>query len=365
MALAIPPSPPELRGDGVLLTPWEEDDLPAIVELADDVGRHWSRSLADVRTVDDARRWLAERGGPDRLDWAVRDPDSRALLGRVSLHRFEEHPPGAEIGYGVHPAHRRRGVAVSATDTVLGYAFGDLRLDRVELVHDVGNVASCVVATRGGFALEGVERGALGYPDGRVSDQHRHARLAEDPPGPADPPAVPLDVPVLDDDDLLLRPWRDDDARDYLVGVGDPSVARWSPHPPPRTTDDARRLLARTRRRAADGTAVAWAVEVAGEVAGAVALRSINRVDLWATASYWTMPRCRGRGVAPRALTAASGYAFDGLGLHRVELQHAVTNAASCRVAVKAGFALEGTQRESCLLADGFVDEHLHARLRP
>lgn len=135
----------------------------------------------------------------------------------------------------------------------------------------------------------------------------------------------------------------------------------------PTAADDRRRPPAARSHSAAGGGrhAVAWAVEVAGEVAGAVALRSINRVDHWATASYWTMPRCRGRGVAPRALTAASGYAFDGLGLHRVELQHAVTNAASCRVAVKAGFALEGTQRESCLLADGFVDEHLHARLRP
>jgi [ribosomal protein S5]-alanine N-acetyltransferase len=52
-----------------------------------------------------------------------------------------------------------------------------------------------------------------------------------------------------------------------------------------------------------------------------------------------------------------------GLGLHRVQLQHAVDNAASCRVATKAGFALEGTQRGSCLLAEGFVDEHLHARV--
>ena len=49
----------------------------------------------------------------------------------------------------------------------------------------------------------------------------------------------------------------------------------------------------------------------------------------------------RGRGVAPRALEVATAYAVDGLGLHRVQLQHAVENIASCRVAAKAGFALE------------------------
>jgi RimJ/RimL family protein N-acetyltransferase len=41
-----------------------------------------------------------------------------------------------------------------------------------------------------------------------------------------------------------------------------------------------------------------------------------------------------------------------------------VENAASCGVARKAGFLLEGTLRESYRYADGrFHDEHLHARL--
>ena len=43
--------------------------------------------------------------------------------------------------------------------------------------------------------------------------------------------------------------------------------------------------------------------------------------------------------------------------------QLAVLSRACCRVAEKAGFALEGTQRGSCLLATGYVDEHLHARV--
>ena len=44
---------------------------------------------------------------------------------------------------------------------------------------------------------------------------------------------------------------------------------------------------------------------------------------------------------------------------------HAVENEASCRVAQKAGFALEGITRKSWRYADGNLhDEHLHARLR-
>jgi [ribosomal protein S5]-alanine N-acetyltransferase len=363
MGLDLPGVAPELAGDGVLLSAWEPADLPAIVELADDVGRRWSRSLADMRTVEDAARWLAERSGPDRVDWAVRDPASRALVGRTSLHGFTSEPRCAEIGYGVHPRHRGRGVASAAVATAVGFAFGDLALLRVELVHDVGNVASCAVATRTGFALEGVERQALGYPDGRVADLHRHGRLATDRDSPAEPAPQPLAGPELAGHGLLLRGWTPDDAAAVLAGLTDPEAVRWNPRLPLRDLDAARAWIAGRAARAAGGRAVSWAVVADGSLVGSVALRDVNLVDRWATASYWTLPAARGRGVAGRALDLASSYAVEGLGLHRVQLQHALDNTASCRVAEKAGFALEGTQRGSCLLATGFVDEHLHARL--
>ena len=82
-----------------------------------------------------------------------------------------------------------------------------------------------------------------------------------------------------------------------------------------------------------------------------------------AVASYWTVAAARGRGVAPAALTAATDWAFTELGMHRVTLAHVLANEASCRVATKAGFGLEATIRDSCMLRDGFSDEHLHARL--
>ena len=79
---------------------------------------------------------------------------------------------------------------------------------------------------------------------------------------------------------------------------------------------------------------------------------------------YWVLPQDRGRAIAPRVLTTVTRWLFDEVGFHRVTLNHAVENTASCRVADKAGFAPEGTARQQMLHADGWHDMHLHARLR-
>lgn len=67
--------------------------------------------------------------------------------------------------------------------------------------------------------------------------------------------------------------------------------------------------------------------------------------------------------MAPAA-EAVSRWAFEDLGLHRLRITHSVANPASCAVAEKAGFRLDGTMRGALLHADGWHDEHLHARLR-
>jgi RimJ/RimL family protein N-acetyltransferase len=79
--------------------------------------------------------------------------------------------------------------------------------------------------------------------------------------------------------------------------------------------------------------------------------------------AYWAKPAARGANTAARAVTALTRWAFDVLGLHRLELLHATDNNPSCRVAIKAAFHAEGTMRRQGLHRDGWHHMHLHARL--
>jgi RimJ/RimL family protein N-acetyltransferase len=61
---------------------------------------------------------------------------------------------------------------------------------------------------------------------------------------------------------------------------------------------------------------------------------------------------------------AVTRWAFGSRGLMRVQLEHAVPNPASCRVAVAAGFVLEGTARSAYAVPGGGREDcHIHGRL--
>ncbi|MEU1885830.1 GNAT family N-acetyltransferase [Micromonospora rifamycinica] len=161
---------------------------------------------------------------------------------------------------------------------------------------------------------------------------------------------------------LLLRPWRATDASALLTALRDPEIVRWNGQ----GVTDLAQADAWIVRRAdwSDGSHVSLAVadDTDSTLLGSVSVHQIRHDN--AAVGYWTTAPARGRGVAGRALRALTDWAFTHLDLHRIELCHAVANTASCRVAGRAGYRLEGTLRESHRYGDGHRhDEHLHARL--
>jgi RimJ/RimL family protein N-acetyltransferase len=168
--------------------------------------------------------------------------------------------------------------------------------------------------------------------------------------------------PSLRAGDLVLRPWAEGDAAALVAAFADPEIQRWHA----RTVEsraEAGELIARYQRAWRSETGAHWAI-TGPEVIGRVALRTVDLEEGCAEIAYWVTPAARGRGAAPRSAIALSGWALGELGLHRLDLEHSVANAASCRVAQKAGFAYEGTRRSAVLHGDGWHDMHLHARIR-
>jgi len=171
--------------------------------------------------------------------------------------------------------------------------------------------------------------------------------------------------PTLDvDSRCVLRPWTREDVDVVVAAYGDPDIQRWIPYS--FDTTEAEQVIERWTSAWRNETGACWAIAKRSDnsVFGRFAFQTIDCIGGSAEIAYWLLATARGHGYAPLATSVISEWAFGNLGLHRLELIHSVHNVASCRVAARAGFELEGTMKSECLYDDGWHDTHLHARVR-
>lgn len=167
--------------------------------------------------------------------------------------------------------------------------------------------------------------------------------------------------PRLATDELTLRPWTAEDAPAVAAAYEDPEIRRW--HVRTMTADEALAWTGRWSALWQSEAAASWAVVDADDgLLGRVGVQQLNLDEGLGVVAYWTVPAARGRRVASRALSAVTDWAFQDLGLHRLKLEHSTLNRASCQVAERAGYGLEGTARSQGLHADGWHDMHVHVR---
>lgn len=94
----------------------------------------------------------------------------------------------------------------------------------------------------------------------------------------------------------------------------------------------------------------------------------INEIDWEARSANFRMAlfgaRARDRGLGSWACALTCDYAFEGLGLHRLELDVFSINPRAEHVYAKTGFVREGVLRDAILLPDGsYCDDVLMAIL--
>jgi RimJ/RimL family protein N-acetyltransferase len=165
---------PRLTDGRLLLRPFEPDDAPAVQAACDDPAvAHWIYKLPAPYTLADAEWFIADACDRllrnERARLAVTDVASGELLGSVSLDLFAGRE-AAEIGYWIERAARRRGVALGAARLVIDWAFGELGVERLELLTYPGNEASQALAMKLGFTRESLLRGFLETEPGKSRD---------------------------------------------------------------------------------------------------------------------------------------------------------------------------------------------------
>ena len=154
-------------GAALTLRPWLERDAVALAAAhTDPAMRRWlTRHIADEAQAREAIEGLQEAWeSGTRYTLAVVehaagavDPAALDPIGSVTIRRLDKRFDVAEVGYWVASSARGRSIAVRAASAALNWATQLWRtepLRRFELIHTLGNDASCRVAQKLGFALE-------------------------------------------------------------------------------------------------------------------------------------------------------------------------------------------------------------------
>ena len=120
------------------------------------------------------RRWQEGWRKRTVVGFAVRDAASGEVIGGCELGIGREGI--ANLSYFTIPGRRGEGIATRAAKLAAGFAFSELRVQRIEIRAETDNVASRTVAEGAGFQLEGILRLAGVYARGR-RDMALYSRL--------------------------------------------------------------------------------------------------------------------------------------------------------------------------------------------
>jgi RimJ/RimL family protein N-acetyltransferase len=155
--------------------------------------------------------------------------------------------------------------------------------------------------------------------------------------------------PSLRDEIVALRLWRDEDVPAKFRAFSDPETLRFSwPEARPYAEADAWAHHRQHQQAWEDGTGAEFACvspDDDHEIIGGASVYDIERAWARASVGYWLARPARRRGVATHAVLLLARWAFDDLGIKRLQITCGPDNHASQRVAERVGFTREALLR--------------------
>ncbi len=156
--------------------------------------------------------------------------------------------------------------------------------------------------------------------------------------------------PNLVSGEVLLRPYRPDDAADLYTAARESitEVFPWMKwcHPD-YAIEESRTWVAQCVERWREGTEYNFVITDTrdGSFLGGCGMGYLNQVDRTVNLGYWVRTSRTRQDIATTATRLLTRFGFDELKLNRIEIIASVNNRASQRVADKAGATQEGILR--------------------
>jgi RimJ/RimL family protein N-acetyltransferase len=174
------------------------------------------------------------------------------------------------------------------------------------------------------------------------------------------------DLPVLETERLVLRPFSFADEKEVQRLAGDRDIAELTsavPHPYEDGMAEAWIATHEEDFKLNKSMTLAITIKSSESLVGAMSLLNMSTANRRAELGYWVGKEYWCNGFASEAARLIIAYGFRALGLHRVHGRCLKGNKASSRVMEKAGMRYEGCHREHECKGGRFEDILLYGAL--
>ena len=170
---------------------------------------------------------------------------------------------------------------------------------------------------------------------------------------------------MIETDRLILRRWNMGDIDDMVEGLNNLNVSQWLAGAPyPYTVEDAKAFIGKTIETNAYNFAIVLKSE--NKAIGGTQLTNISLANGTAGGGIWINEKYQGQGYGTEAFGARIQYAFEVLGLRRLENGYFKGNERSHQMQLRFGYQDEGIRRKKFVSkATGKVeDEYITGLLK-
>lgn len=180
--------PPALKGERVSLRMPRSSDYhewAALRRRSRDFLEPWeprwaSDELDQASWRHRVRRYRAEQAAGTAVAYLIVENETQRLIGGITIGNIRYGvSQSAQIGYWMGEPYAGKGFMQDAIRTLIGHAFGVMRLHRVEAACIPSNTRSIRVLEKAGFSREGLLRSYLRI-NGAWQDHYIYALIAKD-----------------------------------------------------------------------------------------------------------------------------------------------------------------------------------------
>ena len=152
------------------------------VEDAEEMFENWAKDPENViflqwnahKDTDETRSiikmWNEEYKDNKTYNWCITIKEPKEIIGSITVVKLFEDIECAEIGYVISKKHWNKGIMTEALGGVIKYLFCKVGVNRIQLKHDLDNLASGKVMIKNGLKREGVLRECYRNNKGKLRD---------------------------------------------------------------------------------------------------------------------------------------------------------------------------------------------------